>query len=251
MIPIKILNGFSEINETLVKYNSENIEFLYISIGSKFNEQRVMLDKTINNTNALYQMIPQFLQNPENESGKHKCIFIIDDFNKNSLSKNINLLKTSLTSLIQVVIINYHISKSDEAIFHNGMTTILNHFKFLNEKECLICNYVKFLNEPNILESESRQYIPIVVSNILKDTKFHDRFYEWCGYKKNMFNLIYNHKLNFYNLNIHLPAILKNKQINNDNDENILKNIYNITDFECFAEKGPNTLYDSILFYTT
>ena len=69
MIPIKILNGFSEINETLVKYNSENIEFLYISIGSKFNEQRVMLDKTINNTNALYQMIPQFLQNPENESG--------------------------------------------------------------------------------------------------------------------------------------------------------------------------------------
>lgn len=250
---LEIINGFSDLEETLVHLSKDYIQSAYISIGSKINENTVHLGKHTTRSNSIFQMIPQFLQNPESNSDKLKCIIVIDQFNKSSLNENIRQLQHYMTRIMKIVIINYEIKESEEAYFQEKLQYLFQHFIFLDPEEIMICNYVKFLNEPNLNEKYTEEMVPRIIQDSLKDSKFKDCHYEWFGYNSLLYNFIYkktSYMSVYYSLTS-LKHILSNKTYRNPNDEKIAKNVFNITDFEYFSVRGPPSLNDILSTYMT
>ena len=248
---LEILNGFSDLEKTLVHLSKDYIQSAYISIGSKINENIVHLGKDTTRSNSIFQMIPQFLQNPESNSDKLKCIIVIDQFNKSSLNENIRQLQHYMTRIMKIVIINYEIKESEETYFQEKLQYLFQHFIFLDPEEIMICNYVKFLNEPNLNEKYTKEMVPRIIQDSLKDSKFKDCHYEWFGYNSLLYNFIYKKisYMNLYNSLLSLKHVLTNKTYRNANDEKIAKNVFNITDFEYFSVKGPPSLNDILSIY--
>ena len=75
----------NNIIDDIQNIKKDEIDFAYISIGSKFNNDVVHLKNKELLTNANYQMIPQFLRNPHED--KYKYVIIIDHFNKEDAKK--------------------------------------------------------------------------------------------------------------------------------------------------------------------
>ena len=248
---LEILNGFSDLEKTLVHLTKDYIQSAYISIGSKINENIVHLGKDKTKSNSIFQMIPQFLQNPESNSDKLKCIIIIDQFNKSSLNENIRQIQHCMTRIMKIIIINYEIKESEETYFQEKLQCLFQNFIFLDPEELMICNYVKFLNEPNLTEKYTKELVPRIIQDSLKDSKFKDCHYEWFGYNSLLYNFIYKKTscVNVYRSYMSLKYILSEKTYRNHSDEKIAKNVFNITDFEYFAVKGPPSLNDILSIY--
>ena len=75
---ITYCNNLDELLLKLIRIDKDDIDFFYISIGSKLNEPVVHLRNEKKISNACYQMIPQCLRNPHTE--KMKIVIILDSF---------------------------------------------------------------------------------------------------------------------------------------------------------------------------
>jgi hypothetical protein len=171
---------------------------IYISIGSKLNEEYIEIEKEKIKSNAQYQMYPEFLRNKKNV-----LLVIIDYFsNDDNLEKNKQLLENITFSaesdnVPKIVIFNlcdFEKVVSGEIYFLNYILHILNYKS--QETSIMICNYIKYFNEPTKIEI-------IRTKNIIEKIKFainiknmepENIYYEWFGYNYMLYNIICNCK---------------------------------------------------------
>ena len=247
---ITYCNNLDELLLKIIPIHKDDIDFFYMSIGSKLNEPIVNFKNENIMSNASYQMIPQHLRNPHSE--KIKIIIVLDSF---SCKKNIKLNKTLLieneTSLTNIFMVNYNINSENIHLFGLFIKSCIELYSFLNEKTFMICNFIKFMNEPNLLEKESEKIVDAEIVKVLRKTKFEDSYYVWFGYNNKLYNFIFNKK-HFSNLMNHYANIKKLEsyiQTNKYDQDSlqIIKNVYDLTDFDNAYVTGPPSIHDGMI----
>lgn len=216
--------------------NCINIHEIYVSIGGKINNNDTFME---HNNNALYQIIPSFIQNKEHsgivivfdtfsETEYNRCRDVICSYN---IKTNIILCNTFCDKIFIREYISYIVE----------LATRLN----CNKNNVIICNYIKFKYECNAVEHKSLLQIPSTIYSLLKDTEYIDSFYEWFGYNQHMYNYIYKYR--YYKLyrggysslcllydtlkTINLDSTYQ-LNVQNTNIINYWKHIYDITNYE-------------------
>ena len=207
----------SEIDNIDDMVKNTNYKYIYISIGSKFNEPEVHLHNCTIPCNSTDQMYPRFMSDLEE---KNLCI-VIDEFNSNQLTKNKNQIQALQSDYTDVIIMNKHCNESFLISFLSQVIECIGNNNFPKDK-FMIANYVRHLNEPNAIEQNSETIIPITIQTFLNTSEFVNYvecFYQWFGYRRHFYNYLYNYKnlTNFPNV-----ANLMNQV------ENIIKNLDNI-----------------------
>ena len=88
--------------ENLDGYLSTKYDYVYISIGSKFNQERV--NRYIRRTNAQEQMFPLFLQG---RFDKNILLIVVDVFpDMDSIVQSTDLIDSAITENITCLVIN-------------------------------------------------------------------------------------------------------------------------------------------------
>lgn len=235
---IKVINNYNSLNDYL---NNNVYDNVYISIGSK---------KNINNynyTDAIYQMYPTFIREHNN------ClIIIVDIFSKKTiLHKNIKILKNTLNTNTDCIIINKLCDKEFLDIFISMVISYLQSHN-ISYKNFMICNYVCYMNSPNKIEQENLNNIQNSIQNNIQNSIYNQCFYQWFGYMEYFNNYVYNYK-NVHRLvqNTNTMNVVKNILLGNeqklDSYEIILKNIYSITQINIISEQICSSAYQYIL----
>jgi len=206
------------------KYNS-----IYISFGSKFNEalQFFHYPSTIQKkrylSNAEFQMVPQFLREPNilstgggslNHQSRRSLVVVLDDFSNagnetlNHLDQPVesaSIIKTRriLNDVIQstllpmdIVMFNYKITtqKSLKQCIECFVKRALLYE--ISPSRLMFCNYVRFAH-PNMTELNFEEMIPSTIQKILdrsQNERYSRCFYQWYGPSVYTYNLIYNYK---------------------------------------------------------
>jgi len=221
--------------------SNKRYDHIYVSIGGKFNEPTVYFRQTSQHypTNALNQLIPEFLRN---SSDSHNLIIVIDEFlNQPNIDMNCQLLKSSVASAestMDVVILNTFISFNENESLSIDATieTILHLAKTMNisSKNVMMCNYIAF-SSPNQYECKFEENIPIQLQKIFNrphNSEYSECFYQWYGMTLYFYNLIYKYKnyctmkLIFISELLHLCDIMKFAHpICKEDISNIIENI--------------------------
>lgn len=250
---ITYCNNLDELLLKIIPLRKEDVDFFYMSIGSKLNETVVHFKNENKTSNASYQMIPQYLRNPHTE--KIKIVIIFDVFsNKGSMKLNKTLLLENETSLTKIFMINYNINSENIRLFGLFISSCIELYSFLNEKTFMICNFIKFMNIPNQLEKESEKLVEEKIIQILNKTKFENSYYVWFGYNRKLYNFIFN-KNNFSNIIDHytnikkLESYMQKKNFDDEKDLQIIKHVYDLTEFDNACELGAPSLYDTMCLY--
>lgn len=212
-------------------FKNKIYDYVYVSIGSKYNQQDVYFySQTMNvanrrDTNALYQMVPLFLYTKP--SSKTILNITIDIFrNDHELLFNKRLIESTDIDNMDNLIIN--MTCNEETIREFGETLLL---KLLNnnisETDFMLCNYVKFMNSPNPEEIDAENNIPIYLEKIFKGEylKYINSYYEWYGYKYNLYNCIYNVSYGKKDICLYNTTTILNNKINILHNQNIRKSI--------------------------
>ena len=218
-------------------------QYGYISFGSKFNNQDVYLNSGSNtlthrlDTNAVLQMVPMFLRTKKETS--HILNILIDIFpTQADMDMNTRLINEVVTDNMDCILINM------KCTYRNIQTVVGKIMEFVNKQSIpplnmMLCNYVKFMNQPNMTEYEDELMIPKAIQNILYKSKYENTYYEWYGYKMELYNCIYNvsftkRDLYFYQTTINLIRYINLiTNMHNKNPcnkiEGLLHNSYDIT----------------------
>ena len=239
----------NNIIDDIQNIKKDEIDFAYISIGSKFNNEVVHLKNKELLTNANYQMIPQFLRNPHED--KYKYVIIIDHFNKEDAKINKRIVMSDTTLKIRLFVINFKIDDKNENLLIDFLRSLTSIFSFLKRNQFMVCNYIKFLNQPNKLEEEAQEKVLTIIKSSLEKTDFENCHYEWFGYNSCLYNYIYNKKyfsniLSYYHNVKKIEELIINHKVNNDSAE-LSKYVFDITEFDTPFNIGPSSLHD-ILF---
>lgn len=229
--------------------NNRPIDFAYISIGSKFNQEVVNMKNNRVLTNAGYQMIPQFLRNPHEDT--YKYVIIVDHFNKEDEKINKSILLRDTILNIRLFVINFRIDYKNQDLLVKFLKSLTIIFSFLKNKQFIICNYIKYLNQPNKMELESQENIDTIIKSSINETEFKDCYYEWFGYNDCLYNYIFNKRyfcnnLNYYKNVKKIEDLVLNDIINTESEE-LSKFVFDITEFNSTFHIGPSSLHD-ILF---
>lgn len=266
---VSTLFYFKRLMDTLWKQNE--YDFIYVSIGSKFNESQFEImgynnKPLIRKTNAVRQMIPEFLfsinpivvahnieeleETPETNIDTNDprilCISIDHYDNIKSKTANYNLI----SEVIKKNSANIDFIQYEEI----GSLQIIEELIYLfiekaEEKSIpterfMIANYVRFLHCPNHTECFLETRIPEEIHRILFKTRYSSCFYQWYGYQHNLYNLLYNYNhLNIYISVGFTPLItILNKTLKNDcisqyNINDVAEYIANIDFNRCIFEK--------------
>jgi len=224
--------------QTIDQLDLTKYEFIYISLGSKFNEETIVYPycgKEIQKkSNAVYQMIPEFIR------AKKALSICIDRFDKNSQQKTKDIIEST---------IDFIICDLDGTIqlFEQLITFLKDKFIYydIDPNIVMIANYIRFIS-PNHTEYYLEQNLSDAIVKVLYNTPYSDRLYEWFGYQPNLYNIIYKYKRFIIGLS-YICTMLQKKIGNNelslynidslfDNDkvkmraiELFLENTYDIT----------------------
>ena len=234
MTKIKTINTLQDLNKFLLPINSK-YDYVYISIGSKINENYVTFSYPYQNntiaTNAEYQIIPSFIRlQPDTNN---ILSIIVDDFHDETfynwnISHMQNILKCHKN--IKIVIFNQNITlknitpiiKNLNDIFKN--TICPTHF--------LLCNFICFKSS-NITELNFENELPNKIQKAM-DFNYKECFYQWYGYSFYTYNYVYHY--NSYHLqnmmNIRYITNILNKCLKSEQ-----LNIYNIESIEYKSNK--------------
>jgi len=162
-----------------------NIHNIYVSIGGKINNNDMFMDY---NNNAIYQIIPKYLQDDENTS----IVIVLDKFSNSDSSYCSNIIGNTYNIKTHVILCNIF---CDRLFLTEFIPYIV---EFARNHNChpnnvIICNYIKFKYECNAVEHKSLTQIPSTIYSLLKNTEYVDSFYEWFGYNDHMYNYIYKY----------------------------------------------------------
>jgi hypothetical protein len=240
--------------------SNKQYQYGYISIGSKYNQLDVYFKSGSNtlanrvDTNAIIQMVPMFLRNkPPN---MHILNIIIDIFpTQIDMDMNERFITSVIPDNMDCILINMKCTATNlNEQFINIMERVLH--QNINPLSFIICNYVKHMNEPNKAEYETEIMIPTCIQHVLNNpryNKYSTCYYEWYGYKFNLYNCIYNASfaqtdLYFYQTTSYLinyiswitkPLFIPSSTNPHSKLDNLLQNSYDIsysTDVELEGE---------------
>ncbi len=184
------------------KYNK-----IYMSVGSKYNQTDVMFYSKnmplaqMRSTNASYQMIPEFLRHSLPDT--NILIIMVDIFNQGAnFDYNKELLLSKSTKNMDILMINMDCC---DPKFVDMCTLILSNIKIQNisPSSFMICNFIKYMNSPNDNEHNAELTVVRSILTVLNNTDFKwylDCFYQWYGYKYELFNFIYKYSISNYDL---------------------------------------------------
>ena len=227
--------------ENLDGYLSTKYDYVYISIGSKFNQERV--NRYIRRTNAQEQMFTLFLQG---RFDKNILLIVVDVFpDMDSIVQSTDLIDSAITENITCLVINQFCNHTFLTSFIKKMTDYFQSHQ-ISHLNCMICNYVRHMNTPNPIEQDSEDNIPYIIQNYLNkynNGKYDTCLYQWFGYRTYFYNYIYNYKnmRRFEFLHTHMNTVegLLQEMSNFDNNKStviqnpsvihILKNMVDIT----------------------
>jgi hypothetical protein len=179
-------------------FKNKSYHYVYVSIGSKYNQQDVYfysssmpVAKRVD-TNALQQMVPMFLYTKP--SSTNILNITIDIFSSDhELQFNKRLIVSTDIENMDNIIINMNCNEQNIIAFGEKLLSLVSYTNIL-ETNFMLCNYVKFANSPNYEELHAENKIPIHLENLFKGkySKYINSYYEWYGYKYNLYNCIYN-----------------------------------------------------------
>ena len=241
-----------------IQWTSNKYDKMYVSFGSKWNapvqpfEQNGSMQNvnTQNvNTNASYQMVPQYLRvrgtigltsytpktppftnntppftnntpplnGPDNtiqpSLTKKHLVIVVDVFS------NITILEENRRQLrnladhypdLDIIVLDCNLVKRTLKTILEYLTEKAATFD-MADNQVMFCNYIRF-SRPNALESKIEELVPTNIQLILNQCvggKYQTGFYQWYGPTFYMYNLVYNYKL--YNLLLmrHFPHLLQ------------------------------------------
>ena len=253
IIETNIIENMSTIFDNLLDY-----EYLYISIGSKINENTVSIGKKTYMSNAFDQIYPGFLQSIETQN----VLFIaIDDFrSRDSQFLHKRKINSLLSPNIKCYLLNQYCS---EGFIESFFAYVLDKLSILNfnPKNFMIANFVRFLHIPNKKEAADEMMIPETIQTILNRemyTPYTNCLCQWFGYKPYFYNYIYKYKKFkqnplIYNKMYCVEVILKNSQkipcsnhivLQDETIAYMINNMYSITDANVVSLDIAVSIYD-------
>ncbi len=195
-----------QLSPIISKIDTENYDLVYISVGSKYNEQKFTILGTTITANSAYQVVPFFLI-PRTSRKRVLCI-AIDQFNESAndiqhtLTDIKKYYKPEDLSHIDLFLINTIDARNNiNRNFNNNpdqiaqtqyigniIDTISEKLEMVNfdPKKYMVCNYVKFKN-PIGIETNINNQMPIQIKNALTKHKYGQCYYEWLGYSNTLF----------------------------------------------------------------
>lgn len=145
--------------------------YIYISIGSKYNEDIVASIKK--RTNAPFQILPSFVRSRQDPT----IAIAIDYFSNTNTQRH-------TTPNIQVFLYD---------IGDNNVVTILKTlFDKIDRSPCknkIVANFVRFIS-PNYQESHIEMELPDNIQKLLSQREYYT-FYQWFGYVPHLYSLMY------------------------------------------------------------
>jgi hypothetical protein len=237
--------GINEFKTVFETYTLSDYECIYISLGSKYNEELIEYQYPINQTiqkrsNAEWQMLPGFVRS------KKTLAICIDRFeNENVKHVNRNRIENIMNEHITMIICDLD---GTIQLFESIITIIIQQLAIysIHQNTVIIVNYIRFIS-PNHTENYLEENLSSSIHKILEKTIYGNSFYEWFGYQPNLYNIIYKYNCrNIFHLLTFVIRILQKKIKNNHlSTSNIdvlfgesldtpflatfLKNIYDIT----------------------
>lgn len=215
-------------NALTTSFQTKKYQYVYISIGSKFNQQDVYLNSVSGSvanrvdTNAIMQMVPMFLRTKPGNT--HILNIVIDTFStRTDMDMNKRLINSVTPDNMDCILVNMKCTATNlKEIFIQILERVL--VQDINPLCVMICNYVKYINEPNMDEHETEIMIPKCIQSVLNTSNYKNCYYEWYGYKYDLYNCIYNvsfaaRDLYFYQTTSHLIhhiKIMSRPHISND-----------------------------------
>lgn len=199
-------NTFTSIIDTIFSQNKQ-YQYIYVSVGSKYNERDIIFRTStipLSNykpTNALYQMVPYFLQNKPLDT--NVLIIIIDIFRDIvTIDKNTSMVLSAMTKNIDMCMVSMDCCSEP---FIDLCILLMTHVQKQNilVTRFMICNYVKFMNIPNNNESNAEKTVVKSITSVLNQDQFvpyKDCFYQWYGYKYHLYDYIYKHSMSVTDL---------------------------------------------------
>jgi hypothetical protein len=247
--------GITDFKSVFETYTLSHYECIYISLGSKYNEEIIEYQYPISETikkrsNAEWQMLPGFVR------CKKTLVVCIDRFeNETVKQENRKILKNLLCENITMIICDLD---GTVQLFEAMIAYIIQQLSIYttHPNNVLIVNYIRFIN-PNHTENFLEENLSSSIHRILEKTIYSNSFYEWFGYQPNLYNIIYryNCRIIYYLLlrvidvlqknikNSHLSIsnmyVLFGKSLETQFLATFFKNIYDITiidDIKSFYE---------------
>jgi hypothetical protein len=192
---------FKELQIVLdVLWNYNNYQYVYVSVGGKFNEYEFAMpspttvaaaDKSIKmRSNAHLQMRPSFLC----DRNSNVLIICIDHF-RNEVDEKINrdICKGLIQSNMGFIFYNLNITLSSITEFFNYFIPLIESREVLQEN-FIVCNYIRFMNEPNLDEALLDSNLSETIYKTMASSKYKKSLYQWFGYHPNLYNIIFNYQ---------------------------------------------------------
>ena len=213
-------------------------QYVYVSIGSKYNVPYSKINDRNVKSNAIYQMLPNFTKK------NRQLTIIIDRFKEEqNLQDHMKFLNERIHDNTCIVLNTYF-----DVDFVNEFLDVLLPKLFdhdVDPNNFIIANYVKFIRHPNALERVSEKIIPSKIRDYLsryRDKLYNGCFYQWFGYNSYyLYNYIYNDEI-FEHLHYTISDLLEL--------ESVMKNIINSNKTETIEIQNQRLLFllDEIVY---
>jgi hypothetical protein len=216
------INGITDFKSVFETQTLSDYEYIYISLGSKHNEEIVEYKYQLNESirklsNAEWQMLPGFIR------CKKTLVVCIDRFeNETVKQKNKEILKNILSENVTMMICNID---GTIQIFESIIIFIIQQLAIykIHQNNIVIVNFIRFMY-PNHTENYLEENLSSSLYKILEKTIYSSSLYEWFGYQPNMYNIIYKYNCRFiYYL---LSRVINSLQQNIKNDNLSTCNMY-------------------------
>jgi hypothetical protein len=219
-------SGISEFKNIFEKIDLTIYDYIYVSMGSKYNNSETITytiaNKTIHKkTNAEWQMIPEFIRNISNQM--KTLVICIDRFENNTIKKtNIDVLSHIINNGMYIIICDLdgtiHLFESIIDIITKSAVKYA-----IPPEKIMIVNFIRFIY-PNHTESYLEENLSKSLHKQLLQTAYTDCLYEWFGYQPNLYNIVY--KYNAQSLFIILSSVINTLNKNIEHCELTSDNIH-------------------------
>ena len=160
-------------------------KYIYISIGSKYNEDVVVsLNKP---TNAFYQMVPSFVSSREEPTLAIAIDFFHTTTNIPKTNKPIQLFLFDISEQSIETVLKTLFDKVDQSLCQN----------------VIVANFVRFIS-PNDKEASLEIDLFHKIPQLVSKRKY--TFYQWFGYIRHLYSILYKPSYSIY---FHLTNICK------------------------------------------
>ena len=203
MTTIEVVHSFESCNHVdsfesfkiiFAKFYHPN-KYIYLSLGSKYNEPTVLFGKKECRTNARLQLYPQFLQEHALYPEKEILVISIDHYDESHIEINRQVVQSRVNDNPRVKVILYDTNITIQMIPHL-FGYICDVMKDADPLHCMIANYIRFMH-PNHTENYLEEHLPDAILGALSD-RFKPRFYQWFVYHPNLYNTLYCYYRNRY-----------------------------------------------------